>query len=30
MKWFFAALGVGLKFAAIVALGLYAVRTMHH
>jgi hypothetical protein len=29
MKWFLAALGVGLKFAAIVALGIYALRSMH-
>jgi len=27
MKWFLAALGVGLKFAAIVALAIYALRT---
>jgi hypothetical protein len=29
MKWLLATLGVGLKFAAIVALAIYAVRTLH-
>jgi len=29
MKWCLAALGAGLKLAAIIALAIYAVRTMH-